>query len=213
MKQGEWRLFLAKLRKLPQNSLHELSGTKHASSRSFCLPDSPWEKIKAVDFDTFKENTYPKGSKLPCSVDALCLPKTALQILYGIEFKTGDVEPVNLVRKIYDTVICLWEHVESKCDFRWSRTSFVAVVVATEEEISKERRNRFNKQSNEFRVINRPYYFPKKHAGSSRESPLWGLKDLQGVVVRCVHTLSPSEFEQFAIDHKWVQPTQIVPCV
>ena len=134
------------------------------------------------------------------------MPRETSQILYGIEFKTGDVEAINLVRKIYDTVICLWEHVEPKCDFRWSRASLEAVVVAPEEEISKARRNRFNKQSNEIRVINRPYYFPKKHAGSRRESPLWGLKDLQAVVVRRVYTLSPSEFEQFAIEHRWYNP-------
>ena len=132
MKQGEWRLFLAKLRKLPRKSL--------------------------------KDSRYSSGNNRPCSMDALFLPRETSQILYGIEFKTGDVEPINLVRKIYDTVICLWEHVEPKCDFRWSRTSFEAVVVAPEEEISKARRNRFNKQSNEIRVINRPYYFPMREA-------------------------------------------------
>ena len=206
MKQEEWRLFLANLRKLPRKSLHELSGTTHEENRTFCVPDSIFGKKKAVDFDGFKDSRYSSGNNRPCSMDALFLPRETSQILYGIEFKTGDVEAINLVRKIYDTVICLWEHVEPKCDFRWSRASLEAVVVAPEEEISKARRNRFNKQSNEIRVINRPYYFPKKHAGSRRESPLWGLKDLQAVVVRRVYTLSPSEFEQFAIEHRWYNP-------
>ena len=170
MKQEEWRLFLANLRKLPRKSLHELSGTTHEEKRTFCVPDSIFGKKKAVDFDRFKDSRYSSGNNRPCSMDALLLPRETSQILYGIEFKTGDVEAVNLVRKIYDTVLCLWEHVEPKCDIRWSRTSFEAVVVATEEEISKARRNRFNKQSNEFRVINRPYYFPSLYSHNNKKT-------------------------------------------
>lgn len=114
--------------------------SKDEANSVYCLSENlSVGQMKAIDFDTFTEKSYcQKGtgsSRLPRSVDSLFFHG---QDAYAIEFKNGNPDNLDLVRKIYDTVMCLTEHVDSNFNYAWARRKLTYLVVCSDERVQRQ---------------------------------------------------------------------------
>ena len=176
------------------DSFHELSYDRE--SGSYCIDEtSTAAEIEAVDFDAFKEAVYQplrgKTGRLPCSVDALYLHRDTL---YAVEFKTGTPENWNLIRKAYDTVMCLTEHGMRGFSYEWARCHMTYVVVCSDEGVKK--------SIGGSKVANRVLHYTGKrmYSGGKRFE---NLQTIAGVLVSNVFVQTPVDFENFAKKLNW----------
>ena len=150
-------------------------------------------------FDEVQRRWYPpkKGLNHPCSVDAIHMDqKTGL--LYAIEFKIGQVETANLIRKIHETIMGCKENlgqISSRfSSYDFYREKMVYIVVASELE------ERNSKEMTFYRTYN-AYDAPWDQAGFPFR---WALKPLEGILVARVYELSPTMFSRFVKVKKWL---------
>ena len=186
----------------------QISESKPGTKVSFCVQDSDASSLSAVEFDTFKKDRYAsmwqKCGHLPCSVDALYFPKGKNQI-FAVEFKTGDANGTNLVRKIYDTIMCLSEYGGIRFSYERARKELCYVVVAPERDIKAEEKSRQKRQSaNLACALSRAMVYQDNPEFGEGARAFFGLNKLEGVIVSRVFTLSPGKFAAFARDQRWV---------
>lgn len=190
-------------RKYGWKSFHDISVSKDGKKQTFCVADSYVADLLAVDFDAVKNGLYASMARqcdghCPRSVDALYMSG---RNVYAVEFKTGKVKPLDLVRKLYDTVMCFIEH--DRRDFKWSRSRMVAVVVASKGVVEKDRDSLKTKMPKAQRVFSRAGFYQVKPGIGEGRVQSWGLGKLEGVLVSRVYTLSPDEFNSFAERNEW----------
>ncbi len=190
-------------RKYGCKSFHDISVSKDGKKQTFCVADSYVADLTAVDFDAVKNGLYASMARqcdghCPRSVDALYMSG---RNVYAVEFKTGRVKPLDLVRKLYDTVMCLIEH--DGRNFKWFRSRMVAVVVASRGVIEKDRESLKTKMAKAQRVFSRAGFYQAKPGIGEGRVQSWGLGKLEGVLFSSVYTLSPEEFDAFAERREW----------
>lgn len=190
-------------RKYGCKSFHEISVSKGGKTQTFCVSDSYVADLKAVEFDTVKNGLYASmirrcNGRCPRSVDALYMSG---QNVYAVEFKTGNVKPLDVFRKLYDTVMCFIEH--DGRDFKWARSRMIAVVVASKGVVEKDRDSLKSKMPKAQRVFSRASSYQVKPGIGEGRIQSWGLGKLEGVLLSRVYTLSPDEFDSFAEKNEW----------
>ena len=146
--------------------------------------------LEAVDFDAVQRDWYKikhaNGEKSPCSVDAMYFTDGKI---YAVEFKSGaNVESVNLVRKIYDTVMALIE--KDGQDIATCRSKVEYIVVAA---LGKSNQEIVTTRAAEYRT--RPW---DAHAWDR-----WKLYNLEKVIVSRTYVIPPSLFSRFAKSKHW----------
>lgn len=183
-------------------SFREISISKGGKKQKYCVENSYVSELKAIEFDTVVAGLYASLQKdtgrRPCSVDALFYSG---QDVYAIEFKTGKVCTTDVVRKLYDSVMCLIEH--ARGSFDWARSHVVAVVVATKEMVEKESKNRDKNKTSSRTVFSRARAYQRNPEIGEGRRPLWGLDKLEQILVSKVYTLSPEDFALFAEKRDW----------
>ncbi len=187
-------------------TLREISVSKPGKKKTkYCAKGSHASTITAVEFDKVQAKLYApmlgRTLHLPASVDALYYSGN---MIYGIEFKTGSVNHTEIVRKIYDSAICLVEHCKGK--LTQLRESFEVIVVASKLEIMHEeaQRNTKARHGTANVVIGRSRKFQVFQRIGEGATSLWGLDKIEGVIVHRVYTISPEDFEEFCMRHDWM---------
>lgn len=155
----------------------------------YCISESI--RIEAIDFDAVQRDWYKvkhaSGEKAPCSVDAMYFTEGKI---YAVEFKSGiNVDSVNLVRKIYDTVMALIE--KDRQDIATCRSKVEYIVVA---EQSKSNQEIVTTRAAVYR--SRPW---EVHIWDR-----WKLYNLEKVVVSRTYVIPPDLFLRFAKSKHWV---------
>jgi len=183
-------------------SFHDISVSKGGKRQTYCVEDSYVAELCAVDFDTVVKKLYASMretcGKSPCSVDALYYSG---QHVFAIEFKTGKVDATGIVRKLYDSTMCLIEHAGKS--FAWAREHVVAVVVATKLAVEREIAQRNKRQTSTRTVFSRARMYQRNPAIGEGRLPLWNLGVLEQVLVSKVYTLAPDDFALFAEKLEW----------
>lgn len=181
-------------------SISKLGG----NNAKYCVKGSHASSITAVDFDSVKKKLYgplcKKTKRMPASVDALFCSG---RIFYGIEFKTGDTNATDIVRKIYDTAICMMEH--CKKTLIWVRDYFQVVVVAKSLEVENAEKQR-RKAVQRYKVntvIGRSRSFQQYPRIGDGAIPLWGLDKIEGLIANRIFTITPKEFEELCERNDW----------
>ena len=169
-------------------TFREISVSKSGKKKTkYCAKGSHASTITAVEFDKVQSELYAsmlsRTLHLPASVDALYYSGN---MTYGIEFKTGSHNNTELVRKIYDSAICLVEHCKNK--LTQLRESFEIIVVASQLEIMREEQQRNTKarHGKANAVIGRSRKFQAFPRIGEGATPLWGLNKIEGVIVHRV---------------------------
>ncbi len=152
------------------------------------------EKIVGVDFDAVRRKWHPKqrdtDTNVPCSVDALVLTGEGL---FLIEFKSGKVDKANLYRKIYDSLIMLFEH--DNQNIKTMRQSATCILVATQ------------LQSYMNTSTLRSICYGRKELWLSPKYKdvfdRWDLKNLEGFVVSKTYCMPPRLFDRFVKIKRW----------
>ena len=158
------------------------------TSVKYCISEDI--KLEAVDFDAVQRDWYKvkraNGENVPCSVDAMYFNEGKI---YAVEFKSGtNVESVNLVRKIYDTVMALIE--KDKQDIKTCRSKVEYLVVAEQE------------KSNQKIVTARAVSYTAQ-PWNNRIWDRWKLYNLEKVIVSKTYVIPPSHFLRFAKSKHW----------
>lgn len=174
-------------------TLKELSAPKDSCGNPPVLDAFSCGKIEGIDFDALRCKWHPwqPGTNVPCSVDALVLSRK--EVIYFIEFKSGNtIERANLYRKIYDSVIMLFEH--DKQDLKQMRQSATYIVVAT-------------KLQNKTIAVSRSLLFKARPWIDSRykeQFNSWDLQKLEGVIVSKAFCMGPNIFDLFVKVERWI---------
>lgn len=159
------------------------------SAVKYCISEDVL--LEAVDFDAVQRDWYKvqraNGEKVPCSVDAMYFTEGKI---YAVEFKSGaNVDAVNLVRKIYDTVMALIE--KDRQDIATCRSKVEYLVVAEQSQSTREkvvaRAAEYHSRPWEMRVWDR-----------------WKLYNLEKVIVSRTYVIPPNLFSLFAKTKHWV---------
>ena len=174
------------------SSFYETSKSKPddmPSAIKYCI--SKDIQLEAIDFDAVQRDwskvKRANGEKVPCSVDAMYFTEGKM---YAVEFKSGtNVDSVNLVRKIYDTVMALIE--KDRQDIVTCRSKVEYLVVA---EQSKSNQEIVNARAAGY--MDRPW---DVHAWDR-----WKLYNLENVIVSRTYVIPPSLFMRFAKSKHWV---------
>ena len=189
-------------RKYGCKSFHDISVSKGGKKQTYCVANSYVADLSAVNFDDVKKGLYSSLCKrcghIPCSVDALYFSG---QNVYAVEFKTGKVDVTGVVRKLYDSVMCFIEYAGK--DFKWARERMSAIVVAAKGAIEKDRASRKAKMPKAQRIFSRASFYQHNPGIGEGRVQLWGLGNLEGVLLSSVYTLSPEEFNAFAERAEW----------
>lgn len=189
-----------------EDTFHVLSKNTSKSGVRHCIDaKAKTAELTAVNFDAFTANAYKEVKQqcghLPCSVDALFFGGTGT---FAVEFKTGDCNATQLVRKIYDTVMCLYEKAGRSFDVCWARKDLTVVVVCSKQEYQSECALLTGKQKKDARVIRRAITYQRKPDLHEGRRVFFGLDKLSGIIVSAVYTLSPADFDEFAERQGWL---------
>ena len=194
------------MREFCNKTFRDISVSKDGKKKTkYCVKGSHASTITAVEFDKVQSELYAsmqiKTLHLPASVDALYYSGN---LIYGIEFKTGSLNVTEIVRKIYDSAICLVEHCKNK--LTQLRESFEIIVVASALEVksAEQQRKTDSRHGKANAVISRRRMFQMFPRIGEGATPLWGLDKIEGVIVRRVYTISPPDFEEFCVRHDWI---------
>lgn len=188
-----------------QKTFRDISISKAGHKKAkYCVRGSLPSSITAVDFDSVTKSLYGyfcrKTNRMPASVDALFYSGS---IVYGVEFKTGETNITEIVRKIYDTAICMMEH--CKKTLKWVRECFQVIIVAKalEVENSERQRKKMIRGSKVNSVISRSRSFQQYPRIGEGSIPLWGLDKIEGLIAFRIYTITPTEFEVFCERQDW----------
>lgn len=141
-------------------------------------------RIKVVHYDKISHE-YCKIKKIPmkpCSCDALYI--TPQNDWYFIEFKNGNVQKDNVIRKIYDSIWMLLE-MNIIQDFKFPREHICYILVYRSDKYGKA-------EKSADREKNYDYLFRL----AKQEKKLFELYKLENYLVKEAHTYTKEQFEE-----------------
>ena len=191
------------MKRFCQKTFRDISISKARVAKiEYCAEGSHASTITAVDFDSVIRDLYAalwrKIGRLPASLDSIFCSG---RVFYGIEFKTGRTNATEIVRKIYDTVLCMIEQCNKSLS--WVRNNFQVVIVARRLEVEQGEQNRRKKKNKAMKVVGRSIAFQKYPRIGEGATPLWGLEKIEGLVASKIYTITPTEFDEFCERHDW----------
>lgn len=153
--------------------------------------------ITAVDFDKISRKYCKKKGvpSFPCTVDAMYISMNGQW--YLIEFKNGDINQLQVHRKIYDSLIMLLE-LEIMKDFQFARNNITYILVYNSKKYGIDT-ERLDLESGSLKKV---YDYTLKRAEEERK--LFGLYKLENYLLKEVHTYTEMEFHD-----KFIGPMEI----
>lgn len=146
--------------------------------------------LQVINFDRVP-NEYSKGKGwrgVPKSNDALYIDSSGKW--YFIEFKNGAVKKDNIYRKLYDSLVMIYE-MGLIPDFNFSRNNINYILV-----YNGEKQNRVQESASRTATYNYIYRL------SQREEKLFGIEDFEGYLFCETHTYTKELFKEKFIDIK-----------
>ena len=145
--------------------------------------------LQAVDFDAVKSFYYSGNGNVPCSVDAATFEQDGV---YLIEFKCGDANQAQLLRKVYDSVMLLIEH--DNYTFKKARDEVSYIVVSAKLPSWSALRKSLSRACG---------FFKEPWKAYRRQYDHWNLAPLDGIVVQAAYTMPPDMFDYFVKYKRW----------
>lgn len=181
--------------KFPEASFSSLSDLSASNQGARCLnPTSHVHSalLQAVNFDKVKEEWYQfRFHDQVKSCDALCYHGGDY---YLLEFKTGEVNGLDVFRKIYDSIIGLMEH--GKLTLDECRRLLSVILIANDAEKSP------NAPLKSHLQIRTDWNYTMDKAFLKKLSPN-DIRRLTNYLVKWAYRMTPDEFEAFVQEKGW----------
>lgn len=172
------------IQSLPEVLVNHIGTLKKASRDDAGKEYMSTSHIKAVQYDKIP-NEYCKMKEItikPCSCDALYITKEGKW--YFIEFKNGNIQKDNVIRKIYDSIWMLLE-MNIIQDFNFPREHICYILVYRSDKYGKA-------EEAADREKNYDYLFRL----AKQEKKLFELYKLENYLVKETHTYTKEQFEE-----------------
>ena len=174
-------------------TLSDLSATTDGKNR--CLNETDHKHaalLQAVNFDKVKENWYQsRFHDQVKSCDALYYHDSAY---YLLEFKTGDLHWLDVLRKIYDSIIGLIEH--GKLTLDECRRNLNVILVANHAENSPNKALANHLQQ----LAKWTYPMDESFLKSLNDNDI---RRLTNFLVKWAYRMTPDDFDEFVKAKEW----------